>query len=126
MAVDIYLFIDGIKGDSRDAAHKDWMEVKYADLGGVSQPRSAVCSSSGPTVGRCFHHTIVLAKQGDLASPVLLQTCAMGKTLPKAKMEFFRADGGKPLRYFDIELENVLIAEVAASVDEGDPMTEIQ
>jgi type VI secretion system secreted protein Hcp len=126
MATDIYLFIEGIKGESSDAAHKDWMEVKYVDLGGVSQPRSATCSTSGGhTAGRCHHHTIVVAKQGDLASPILMQTCAMGKTLPKARLEFFRADGnGKPICYYEVELENAMIAEVAASVDEGDPITE--
>jgi type VI secretion system secreted protein Hcp len=37
----------------------------------------------------------------------------MGKTLPKAKIELFRADGkGSRVRYFEIELENVLISLV--------------
>jgi type VI secretion system secreted protein Hcp len=37
----------------------------------------------------------------------------MGKTIPKAKLEFFRADGdGVRVKYFDIELENVLIGMV--------------
>jgi type VI secretion system secreted protein Hcp len=36
---------------------------------------------------------ITFTKHADLSSPILLQTCAMGKTLPKAKFEFFRADG---------------------------------
>lgn len=37
----------------------------------------------------------------------------MGKTVPKAKLEFFRADGdGTRVKYVDIELENVLIGMV--------------
>lgn len=124
MAVDIYLHIEGITGESRDAAHTGWMECQLADLGGVSQPASPVCSTSGRTIGRCYHHTIVVAKLADLASPALLQACAMGKTYSRAKLEFFRADGGKPVRYFEIELENVLIAEVAAGTSEGSLLSE--
>jgi type VI secretion system secreted protein Hcp len=55
-----------------------------------------------------------------LASPVLLQTCAAGKTLPKAVFEFMRADGdGKPIPYFKIELENLLIASITPDSGEG-------
>jgi type VI secretion system secreted protein Hcp len=44
----------------------------------------------------------------------------MGKTIPKAKLEFMRADGeGKAVKYYQIELENVLIAGVNQSVHEG-------
>lgn len=44
----------------------------------------------------------------------------MGKTLPKAKFEFMRADGqGVPIRYFEIELENVLIGAVHPGIEEG-------
>ncbi|WP_442784095.1 type VI secretion system tube protein Hcp, partial [Collimonas fungivorans] len=28
MAIDVYLQIDGIKGESTDSAHKDWIECK--------------------------------------------------------------------------------------------------
>jgi type VI secretion system secreted protein Hcp len=63
---------------------------------------------------------IVFGKLTDLASPILLQTCAMGKTIPKARFEFMRADGdGKPIKYFEIQLENVLIGGVAPSLAEG-------
>jgi type VI secretion system secreted protein Hcp len=45
----------------------------------------------------------------DLASPILMQHCSMGKTIPKAKLEFMRADGaGKPVKYYEVELENVI------------------
>lgn len=124
MAIDVYLQIEGIKGESRDAGHPEWMECLTVDLG-VHQPRTAATSSSGHTVGRCHHDTIVIGRLSDLATPILLQTCAMGRTLPKARIEFMRADGqGKPVKYFEIELENVLVGEVAPEVSEGQPMSE--
>lgn len=50
--------------------------------------------------------------------------CAGGKTIPKAKFEFMRADGGDAIKYYEIELENVLIAHVAPSVGAGAIMSE--
>jgi len=120
MAIDVYLQIDGIKGESMDDKHKDWIECTSVSWG-VTQPRSATASTGGGhTAERCEHQEIALTKLADLASPILLQTCSAGKTIPKAKLEFMRADGqGERIKYFEIELENVLIGGISPSVAEG-------
>jgi len=125
MAIDVYLQIDGIKGESSDERHKDWIECKSVSWG-VEQPRSATASTGGGhTAERCEHRDIVITKLADLASPILLQTCSAGRTIPKAKLEFMRADAqGERIKYFEIELENVLIGAVSPSVDEGDILCE--
>lgn len=49
----------------------------------------------------------------------------MGKTIPTAVIEFMRADGdGKPITYFKIELDNVMISNVHPSSGEGGVLTE--
>jgi len=120
MAIDVYLQIDGIKGESMDDKHKDWIECTSVNWG-VSQPRSATASTGGGhTAERCEHKEVVFTKLADLASPILLQTCSAGKTIPKAKLEFMRADGqGERIKYFEIELENVLIGAIMPKVEEG-------
>ena len=120
MAIDVYLQIDGIKGESTDDKHKDWIECTSVNWG-VSQPRSATASTGGGhTAERCEHKEVVFTKLADLASPILLQTCSAGKTIPKAKLEFMRADGqGERIKYFEIELENVLIGAIMPAVQEG-------
>ena len=120
MAIDVYLQIDGIKGESMDDKHKDWIECTSVTWG-VKQPRSATASTGGGhTAERCEHEEVVIDKLADLASPILLQTCSAGKTIPKAKLEFMRADGqGDRIKYFEIELENVLIGAIKPEVDEG-------
>lgn len=125
MAIDVYLQIDGIKGESADDRHKDWIECKSVSWG-VHQPRSATASTGGGhTAERCEHHDIVVSKLADLASPILLQTCSAGRTIPRAKFEFMRADAhGERVKYFEIEIENVLIAGVSPSVEEGDILAE--
>jgi type VI secretion system secreted protein Hcp len=113
MAIDAYLQIDGIKGESLDDQHKDWIEVTGIHWG-IHQPRSATASTGGGhTAERAELSDISFSKLADLSSPILAQTCAMGKTIPKAKIEFFRADGnGTRVKYFEVDLENVLIGMV--------------
>ncbi len=125
MAIDVYLQIDGIKGESTDSKHQGWIECDAVNWS-ISQPRSATASTSGGhTAERAELSDVRFIKACDLASPILAQHCAMGKTIPKAKLEFMRADGqGEPVKYYEVELENVLIGHVAPSVAEGSIMTE--
>jgi type VI secretion system secreted protein Hcp len=125
MAIDVYLQIDGIKGESTDSKHQGWIECEAASWE-ISQPRSASASTGGGhTAERVEMSDIRFLKTCDLASPILAQTCAMGKTIPKAKFEFWRADGdGAGVKYFEIELENILIGGVAPSVGAGSVMSE--
>lgn len=125
MAIDVYLQIDGIKGESTDSKHQGWIECDAVNWS-ISQPRSATASTSGGhTAERAELSDVRFIKACDLASPILAQHCAMGKTIPKAKLEFMHADGqGEPVKYYEVELENVLIGHVAPSVAEGSIMTE--
>lgn len=120
MALDVYLQIDGIKGESADSAHQGWIEITSAQWG-VKQPKSATASTAGGhTAERCEHRSLSITKLADLASPVLMQTCSAGRTIPKAKLEFMRADSdGKPVKYYEVELENVLIGSMDQAVHEG-------
>ena len=125
MAIDVYLQTEGIKGESTDDRHRDWIECKSVSCE-LRQPRSATASTGGGhTAERCEHGEIVVAKLADLASPLLLQNCSTGRTLPKARIEFMRADGlGERVKYFEIELENVLIGGVSPSIREGEILSE--
>lgn len=121
MALDVYLYIEGIKGESADAAHRDWIELTAVHMG-VMQPRSSTVSTSGGhTSGHSEHRTVSFSKHVDLASPILMQHCSMGKTIAKAKLEFMRADGhGTPIKYYQVELENVMISHMDQVMRDGD------
>lgn len=120
MAADAYLYIEGIKGESADANHAGWIEIASASWG-VKQPRSATASTAGGhTAARCEHKSISLSKLSDLASPIPMQTCSAGRTIPKVRLEFMRADGdGKPTKYYEVELENVLIGSIDQVMHSG-------
>ena len=117
--------IDSIKGESTDQKHKDWIEVSNVTYA-VHQPKADVVSTAGGhTTGRADLYPIRFSKLADLSSPVLLQTCAAGKTLSKAVFQFLRADSnGNPIPYFRIELENLLIASITPDSGDGGIITE--
>ena len=46
MVIDVYLQIEGIKGESAGSAHQGWIELTSVHMG-VIQPRSATASTAG-------------------------------------------------------------------------------
>ena len=125
MARDAYMHIEGIRGESADSKHQGWIKISDVQFG-VAQPGSATASTGGGhTAERAELSDIVFSKAADMASPMLFQTCAMGKTIPKVKLELMRADGnGEPIKYYEIELENVLIAQVRPTQNISDILHE--
>lgn len=123
--LDAYLQIGDIKGESMDDKHRQWIEVHNVSWG-VTQPRAtAISTAGGHTSGKAEVHEVVFDKLADIASPVLFQTSAAGKTLPKATFHFFRADGdGSRVKYFEIELENVMLSSVLPTSGNGGIITE--
>jgi type VI secretion system secreted protein Hcp len=120
MAIDAYLQLGDIKGESSDDGHQGWIECLSVNWS-ITQPKSATASTSGGhTAERVELSDVSLSKLADLSSPIVAQYCAMGKTMPKARFEFFRADGdGKRVKYYEVELENVLVSHVAQGVAAG-------
>jgi len=125
MATDIYVQIQGIKGESADSQHLGWIEAVHVEWA-VIQPRSATASTAGGhTAERAEFEELTFIKHADLSSPVLMQTCSMGRTLPRALLKFMRADGqGERVRYFEVELTNVLLAHVRSTIQPGHILAE--
>lgn len=83
MATDYYLQLDGIKGESTDSKHTAWIECTSVNWS-ITQPKSATASTGGGhTAERAELSEISVTKLVDLASPILAQVCACGKTIPK-------------------------------------------
>ena len=125
MALDVYLEIEGVKGESLDFEHPGWIECISVQWD-MSQPKSATASTGGGhTAERAELSDVSFQKLADVSSPLLMQNCVAGRTISRAKFEFFRADGqGERIKYFEVELTNVLIGRIAPSVHHGGVLTE--
>ena len=120
MGFDGYLQIDGIKGESQEDKHKDWIEILSYNHS-VTQPTSSTRSSSGgATTGTSEHGDIFVNKFVDLASPKLLEAVSSGKHFKKAVIEMFRQSGDSKVKYLTVNLEEVLISSVQTAGQKND------
>jgi type VI secretion system secreted protein Hcp len=115
MAADVYLQIEGIKGESTDEKHKDWIEVMSVTWGNEQPTAGTISTAGGNTTGRASFAPVHFTKLVDLASPKLMDLAAQGKTIPKAVLQFYRAAGGNPVKYCELILENVLLSTTKKS-----------
>ena len=114
MAFDAFLNIDGVKGESTDDKHKDWIEV-LSFSHGATQPSSATASSAGGgTTERVSFDDLMVTKHIDKASAKLHEMCASGKHVATVTLQLCRA-GGDKLQYMEVKMEQVIISSVQAS-----------
>ena len=82
MAVDYYLKIDGIKGESLDDKHKDEIDVESFSWG-VSQA-AALSGAGGAGTGKAQFHDFHFTMRINKASPALFLDCASGQHIKEA------------------------------------------
>ena len=110
-AVDMFLKVDGIPGESVDDKHKG--EIDILSFGWEVSPKS------GDLVGRTAKvcaHDIAFVKNVDKASPLLVSNAVMGNLIPKATLSVRKA-GEKQQEFMIIELSSVLVSSVNHSVN---------
>ena len=107
MAVDMFLKIDGIDGESTDDKHRNEIEVESYSWG-LSQTGAAV-GGGGAGAGKVqfqdFHFTTQVSK----ASPNLFIKCASGEHIKGAVLTCRKA-GENPQEFMHIKMNDVLIS----------------
>jgi type VI secretion system secreted protein Hcp len=122
MAVDMFIKLKGIPGESADKQHKDEIDV-LAWSWGVSQS-GTTHQGTGAGAGKANFQDISFTKWVDKSSPVLLMNAAVGKHIPDATLVVRKA-GGQPLEYLKIKMENILVSSVSTGGSGGeDRLTE--
>lgn len=116
MAADIFLKIDGIKGESKDDKHKDEIELLSWSWG-ESQSGSAA-RGGGMGSGKVEMHDMSFTKSVDKSTPKLILSCAKGEHIPKAEMVMRKA-GGEQKEYLKISLDDVMISSYQTSGSGG-------
>jgi type VI secretion system secreted protein Hcp len=117
MATDFYLQIDGIKGESTDSAHKDWIEATDIRMEFLQPPSATVHSAGGATTGRGRHEDAIVTKPIDLASVKIWDACSSGKAIKKVVLECMRASA-PAVKYLLVEWDQVIVSKVEILVDE--------
>jgi len=109
MAVDMFLKLGDIKGESVDDKHKDEIDVLSWSWG-MSQS-STTHMGGGGGAGKVAVSDLHITKYTDSASPNLMLSCCTGKHYDEATLVIRKA-GDKPLEYLKIKMSEVLISSV--------------
>lgn len=112
MPVDIFIKIDGIKGESKDSKHPDEVDVLAWNWGMSSQ--GAGPGGGGTSGGKVSMQDLTIGKFVDAATPALMLSCASGRRL-KSAMLTLRASPARPYEMVRMKLEDVLVSSVAAN-----------
>jgi type VI secretion system secreted protein Hcp len=108
-STDMFLWVDGIPGESRDDKHRDYIDVMaYHD--GVSRPGRSFPVSGGPEPV-ADHADLTVIKPIDKASPKLFLACCNGQHFKQVRFDVFRT-GGAPTRIIGYTMTDVIITSV--------------
>lgn len=122
MAVDMFIKIGDIKGESRDKTNKEWIDV-LAWSWGLSNSGSAHIGG-GAGAGKVNVQDLSFTKYIDAGSTALQLACCNGKHYDKANI-IVRKAGETPLDYLKIELTEVMVTSVSTGGSGGeDRLTE--
>src|SRR5277367_3430780 len=81
-AVDYFLKLDGIEGESQDSKHKNEIQLESFTLGVEQQGTANVGGGMG--AGKSKFHDFFVVKKTDKATPKLFLACANGEHIKSA------------------------------------------
>ncbi len=123
MAGDMFIKIDGIKGESADDKHKDEIDVLSWSWGASQSGTMHIATGGGS--GKASFQDLSFTKYVDVASPMLLKACSLGDHIKEAVVTVRKAGGKDPLEYIKITLNDCLISSISTGGSGGeDRLTE--
>ncbi|WP_434663074.1 type VI secretion system tube protein Hcp [Paraburkholderia sp. A3BS-1L] len=118
MAVDIFIKIGDVAGESQDKTHGGEIDV-LAWSWGMSQSGTMHLGTGGGA-GKVSVQDLSFTKYVDKATPVLMGACASGSHYPTAVLTVRKAGGKSPLEYFKITFTKVLISSISEGGSGGE------
>ena len=109
-AVDMFLEIDGVKGESKDEKHKDEIDIESFSWKFQNETSTLPTSGTGGTgggAGKVSMQDFHFVAKMSMATPQIMTACASGKHIPKATLTCRKA--GSDREYYILTLQNVLV-----------------
>jgi type VI secretion system secreted protein Hcp len=122
MAVDMFLKITDIKGESTDAKHKDEIDVESFSWG-ATQLGTSGSAGGGMGAGKVQMQDFHFVMRTNKASPKLFLSVATGKHIKEAILTARKAGGKEQIEFLKIKFTDILVSsyQQAASADVGAP-----
>jgi type VI secretion system secreted protein Hcp len=116
MAVDMFLKLATIDGESTDNAHAGEIDILSWSFAAHQTGTSSTGSGSG--AGRVSLQDITVTKKVDKSSPMLFLLCCNGKMVESAFITCRKA-GGEALEYLVVSMEDILITGFQTTGSDG-------
>ncbi|WP_095082207.1 type VI secretion system tube protein Hcp [Pseudomonas sp. Irchel s3h17] len=125
MAFDAFVKIEGIPGEALDEKYRNWIEVSGYSFGTHQSASATASSAGGATAGRTTLSNFTFTKFLDKSSCKLMEASCAGEHLKEVTLILSRA-GTEKLKYFEIILEEVIIADYMQNASAGIPVEIVQ
>ncbi len=112
MAVDMFLKLDGIKGESADHKHKGEIDIVSWQWG-VSQS-GTMAHGGGGGAGKASFADLTITHTLDASSPILSLYCASGEHIKSATLVNRKA-GKDQQEYLILKLSDIIVTNVSES-----------
>jgi len=109
MAVDAFLLLENIKGESKDEKHSEEIEILSFSWG-MSQS-GTTHSGPGGGAGKVNVNDLSLVKYLDKSSPILSQFCATGEHIASGTFTTRKA-GKDAVEYYKLEMKEIIVSSV--------------
>jgi type VI secretion system secreted protein Hcp len=111
MAVDIFLKIAGVDGESEDSKHKNEIQVLSWSWGLSNTASASVGAGAGS--GKVNVQDLTVTKYVDKSTPKLLLASCNGSHFDDALLTVRKAGGQNPVEYLKIKLQKVFVSSVS-------------
>lgn len=125
-AVDYFLLLDGIPGDSHDPRHRGEIEVESFTWGESLPVTTGIATGGQTRTGRVTIRPLVVRARTGTATPELLLACASGRLVAQGRLAG-RSSEGPGEDFLTITLTRVQVTSltVAAEQPGGAPTDEV-
>jgi type VI secretion system secreted protein Hcp len=117
VAVDYFLKLDGVRGGSTDAKHKDEIELLSFSLAAAQS--AAPGAGGGGGAGKVQISGLACTAVTGKAGPQLFQLCVEGKHVKQGLLTA-RKTGRAPFEFLKIKLEDVVVSSYSVGGTEAD------
>jgi type VI secretion system secreted protein Hcp len=118
MAIDMFMKLGDIKGESQDKVHKEEIEL-LAWSWGLSQSGTMHMGTGGGG-GKVSVQDLSFTKYTDKATPPIMAACTKGTHIDTVLLTVRKAGGDNPLEYYKITLNGVLISSYSTGGSGGE------
>ncbi len=106
-AVDYFLKIDDVEGESHDHKYKGWIQIESFSWG--ASQKGAQSSGGGGGAGKVKIQDVHFVMKVNKASPKLMLACANGDHYKEATL-ICRKAGGKQADFYKLQFSDVLVS----------------